>query len=56
MNIGGGNVTKRKDKSGKIVKFNPESARMKTVMLPSSYIERERYAVSQLFDMMGKIK
>lgn len=56
INIGGGNVIKRKDKSGKIVKFNPESARIKTVMLPSSYIERERYAVSQLFDMMGKIK
>lgn len=56
MNIGGGNVIKRKNKEGKVVDFKREDAKLKTVMLPSSYIERERYAASQLLDIMGKIK
>ncbi|WP_268873033.1 hypothetical protein [Morganella psychrotolerans] len=40
----------------KKIDFNRENAKLKTVMLPSSYIERERYAASQLVDMMEKIK
>lgn len=56
MNVGIGNVIKRKDQEGKKIDFVRENAKLKTVMLPSSYIERERYAASQLLDMMEKIK
>ncbi|HAE78319.1 cytidine deaminase [Morganella morganii] len=56
ISLGGGNTIKRKDADGNIVDFNPKSAKLKTVMLPSSYIERERYAASQLFDKKRKIE
>lgn len=54
ISLGGGNTIKRKDADGNIVDFNPKNAKLKTVMLPSSYIERERYAASQLSDKERK--
>lgn len=46
LSLGSGDVLKRKDKEGKATTFEAQNATLRMQMLPSSYIERERFAAS----------
>lgn len=46
LSLGSGDVLKRKDKEGNATTFEAQNATLRMQMLPSSYIERERFAAS----------
>jgi deoxycytidylate deaminase len=52
--LGGGYPIERKNVDGEIVEWHEDKARLRMQMLPTSYIERETYAASEVQDYLEK--
>jgi len=46
MRLGTGVPLKRKDNTGKVVSWNPETSNLRIQMLPASYLDLEKLAAS----------
>nr|WP_319553516.1 anti-phage dCTP deaminase [uncultured Vibrio sp.] len=56
LSLGSGDMLKRKDKEGNATTFDEPNAKLRMQMLPSSYLERERFAASVIEDKLEENK